>query len=36
MIVFPSLVLLPSWYAAEKQFATENDFGDNKIQTNYR
>ena len=30
MIIFPSLVLLPSWYAAEKQFATaENDFGDN-------
>ena len=34
MIVFPSLVLLPSWYAAEKQFATaENDFGDNNKNT---
>ena len=28
------LVLLPSWYAAEKQFATaENDFGDNNKNT---
>ena len=34
MIIFPSLVLLPSWYAAEKQFATaENDFGDNNKNT---
>ena len=34
MVVFPSLVLLPSWYAAEKQFATaENDFGDNNKNT---
>ena len=34
MIVFPSLALLPSWYAAEKQFATaENDFGDNNKNT---
>ena len=34
MIIFPSIVLLPSWYAAEKQFATaENDFGDNNKNT---
>ena len=34
MIIFPLLVLLPSWYAAEKQFATaENDFGDNNKNT---
>jgi len=31
MVIFPLIILLPSWHAAEMQFRTaENDFGPNK------